>query len=411
MSALSISTIFRLVCTFIWTFWFSISMIFLSISDVNGQDKNNSSKNQLPPAAVPQEINSLSKEVYPQSYYDNQGELWKSIAENNPSNAEAWYNYWLSIRNYDMVRSRTVSQGSQSELRNIVSNLEMAAPNSWEYHFLKYISQGHDPGAAPHLLQAYKADPARSETYPELMALYDFHDNQKSRKEIAEKWLNSKEIPPEVLGYNYNVLMSLSPSAILITQGEYDTYPIWILQDIRKIRPDVMVINDQLAENVSYRKGIMNRIGLKDPRDGKTMGDKSSYYRTLMEINPNRKFYLAMTLLPKTIKPLSTELYTTGLVFSISKQETDNIVQLKTNFNQKFDIEYIKKAQAKNIKLGPGPVSTMHLNYILPLMMLHDQYLNEGNTKEAEKLKSLSLYIGRQAGKEHELRQYINTKR
>ena len=89
---------------------------------------------------------------------------------------------------------------------------------------------------------------------PLWMTIENFDDHDRSGRYIA----------PE---YAYNMLASVEDDAILITNGDNDTFPLWYLQEVERVRQDVRVVNVSLLNTPWY----INQLKNQESRDSERL--------------------------------------------------------------------------------------------------------------------------------------------
>ncbi len=87
---------------------------------------------------------------------------------------------------------------------------------------------------------------------PALMAKEEWNDHDRSHRTIARD-------------FAYNYLNSCAPNAILFTNGDNDTFPLWYAQEVEGIRTDVRVICLELLNTDWYIDQLVHKAYDSDP--------------------------------------------------------------------------------------------------------------------------------------------------
>lgn len=297
------------------------------------------------------------------------------------------------------VSKYSVTLNKNTKERSDAQNLELDFDkNSFNFYYSNYLNSQATDKDYQSLLMAYQLNPTFSELYFELAKFYEFSGNTLNKKVFCEK-LKVAKLTPALREYAYNTLMSVEKNGILVTYGENDTYPIWVLQTTENVRTDVKILNFDLLMNTKYRTRVATENGLVF---AKSYSKNIQILQDVATKNANKPIYFALTVSHLVLQDLKKNLYSTGLTLKYSSNNYDNLPVLKQNWETGFAKTYLINPA------NPALSKQMNLNYVLPMILLATYYKENNMETSYKAIKQQILAIAKNAGKEEAIKKILN---
>jgi tetratricopeptide (TPR) repeat protein len=224
----------------------------------------------------------------------------------------------------------------------------------------------------------------RDKTWPEIFI--DVFRGKSSEREMIEFWKEeidlywrSKANFEILLSYNKNVLKSCPPNAILITNGDMDTYPVWYIQEVLGFRKDVLVVNRSLLnipENVFYLKKKGLPVNLSEDEISSLKGVLSDSIIKILVHEKNRPVVFAITV--SNPQKFGVPLVLSGLIYKIGAGEID--LEETENLLKMYDYKPIFETPYDSIN---SIVKRMLMNYVSLYFRIAMEYESRGMYNKA----------------------------
>jgi tetratricopeptide (TPR) repeat protein len=175
--------------------------------------------------------------------YSEALEYLDKAAKQEPQNAEV--QYYLG----QAYRLMLFTDGSK--LNDL--NLQYAIKSS--EHFRKCIEISPEYTGKKFVVDPYSKIQA---IWGGMAMTYMFRNKPDSAKWAFQRGQNEGGFYPAIMEYNKNIMASCEKNAILFTNGDNDTFPMWFLQLIENYRTDITVVNVNLLNVSWYIKQLKN---------------------------------------------------------------------------------------------------------------------------------------------------------
>ncbi len=352
----------------------------------------------------PEPVYSYVRQIHDFDWYEQQAKAWKQEIDNGTTDNMAWIYWFMANRNagrfcdYKKWESKIgdyfVPQSKLTEMA------EKAIPNTFEYFFIKTYQKDF-PGTnstTEYLLKAQEISPYNKWLFPLLVNHYQFDNDKNNLKVTCQKWFESNEMPQELLITAYNNLISLDSNAVLIVNGDNDTYPNWVMQYGQNVRTDVLVLNLSLAAyNPVYRDLIFKENGIPSiSLENDSVNKTQTLCKHLVNSIKNRPVYVSVFTGENEYKGLENKMYFVGLSMKYSEKPFNNLAVLKNNVENKYLLDFLKRSFYNNP--SESVCKMINAGYVASFFKLADYYKQNGETVKAKKMKDFYRTIALNSG-------------
>ena len=372
------------------TIFLALSLLIIVFSTyLYGQSQENS----------PPKVYRYCYVIKSKDWYKNQGKLWKTEISKNPHNEDAWYNYFFASR----YASLGMDEHERKKfLNSIVDEMGKAIPDSYLYPYIKYYNGERK---IEHLEKAYQLKPDCADLYWEFIQYYELNGMKPQKKKYCEKLYSSKAIISSLYDYNFNMLHSTEKNSILFTNGDNDNYPAWILQAAKAVRQDVTILNAHTVFVLrDYLKMKLDERGLDIDLDILPKDDIASFLKMLISLirknYPEIPIHIAPTVYDEYKKEIKDNLYTTGLVYTYSEEQIDNVALIKKNLEQNLRLDYLEYDWYNEQHRSQSLMDSYNLNYIPAFMELSKMYYSSVAIESAKYWKDKAIFLAKKANDE-----------
>jgi len=325
-------------------------------------------------------------------WYEEQTGLWKNEVRLNPTDIDAWYNYFFATR----YANFSMEEKERSKLLNsIIDDISKAVPNSYLHHYLLYYNGDRN---VEHLEKALLKNPNCADLYWEFIQYYELNGYQEQKKKFCKKLYLSNDIISSLYDYNFNALNSAETNSILFTNGDNDNYPAWVLQDAKGIRQDVTILNAHTIFVLrDYLKLKLKQREIEIDFEKLSTEEIDVFLKELINEIKNKyagiSIHVAMTVYDDYIKEIKDNLYITGLVYTFSEVPIDNVSMIKNNFEKNLRLDYLDYDWYNEKHISKSMMNRYNLNYIPAIIELVREYYSRGNIESADYWKGKGLIL------------------
>jgi hypothetical protein len=246
-----------------------------------------------------------------------------------------WFDAYQNKRNADLNDDGKLDSKEQQELSQFVQSSQAEIAGSFTYNYLQLRVNRNKPEAINYFSQASRINPNNTLLAPEAAWLAERNGDIASRTKAVNACRSNGTITSFQQVYAKWMIESVPEGSLIISNGEFDTYPLWEQLNAKK----VTIISLAMIEDAAWLKKTLANW------DSKLSYAGNSEAALFTTISLSKKpVYLSWTVRPDILTKYQSNLFPVGALCRFSAGEYDNVSELK-KFYDKQRNAYIQSKQ------------------------------------------------------------------
>ena len=197
----------------------------------------------------PPEILSWRHQILPAARYSELAQQWERYAQERPGEARAWVE-WADALRYSGARDAANEAYTRAFA---IDSADAAAATAFAcIHVTGQLKEGSWKLGDRLLRRVVERHPDFADAYYMLWVTALRRGDEALAQQCLRRLVETGDMPRPLVDYGYNMLVGAPANAIVLTNGDNDTYPPLAVQALRDLRPDVAIVNLSLLNTEWY---------------------------------------------------------------------------------------------------------------------------------------------------------------
>ena len=287
-----------------------------------------------------------------------------------------WYNAYQTLRNSSLSDDGIIDSREQSEINSMIENSGKAIQGTFSWNYMQLRNNRNNAAAQSYFINAAKLEPANALLPAEAAWLAERNGDAELRNKAIQSIKNNGTISAFQSVYSNWMLDVIPEGSLIVTNGEFDTYPIWEKQNAKKF----YVVSLAMIQDAAW----LNRTLHNWDKSIQFKGNSESDFIAAL-LKSNKPVFFSFTIRQELLTKYQYYLFPVGPLCKFSKKPTDNIQGLKQFYLDKTRVKYLNSLVWKNDKYAAIARN------LLPGIIILEQssLLNDAEKKDLLQLKKL----------------------